>query len=180
MEQQLILVLATGAVVLSVFALLISLGTAARVSRMPTHSAYPGLQTGQPVAREPIAKVTSASTADAVLEGPSAVIFAKSRCGPCQELLAALRETDLGLSKETTLVVDTTDDGASSDVAAAAGFACTVIRDRDHLLRNAFRNSATPTTYIVAGGVVHHQIAGPDAGSIQRSIKAVSSSPLAV
>lgn len=166
MEQQLLLVIAIAAMVLSIVAVLVSIGTAGRVSQLAKpHQVLSGLQPGDRVAIEPIAKLVPLEAAEALLKGPSALVFASANCKPCGELLSSMSRADLELTEQTLLVVDTSGE-PSSDFHELRGLPCTRVVDPDRTLRAAFKTNTTPTTYVISDGIVRRQVAGPDTDAI--------------
>jgi hypothetical protein len=170
--EQLGAVAIVAAVVMSAAALLVAIGTAARVQQLTDRNLVPsGLQKGSPIPRAELEKMISGNALDALVSGPSLVVFVSARCKPCRELVALLSEGDLGLSNSTMLMVDTSGN-ESADLRELGKFPSTWIVDSDRGLREAFKTNGTPTTYVLSGGIVRQQVVGPNLEAIVAALSA--------
>lgn len=160
-------------VAVSVLALAVAAGTAARVSRIEA-GRLPrriGLADGSAIPADALANLVGEEAARALLRGPTLVLFVSPECSPCRQLVEeAPAELASGWS-----VVAVEPDGttARASLQNQAQMAARWLVDSGARLGAAFDTKATPHAFFVRDGVVLDQILGAD-------LEAVSSHLLAL
>jgi hypothetical protein len=162
--------LSVTAVGLSLFALLISLGSAIRVHRLGRvdgdASARPaGLAVGEPVPVETLAEVTGNGYVSQLAVGPSLVIFVTQNCQPCRELIQDLNRPRTVPPGIQILIVEPRVADAESLRDWAAFHAHWAVDDAG-VLKEAFKARGTPHTFLVQDGHVVAQALGTNLRSL--------------
>lgn len=168
--EQLSLVAALAAMLMSIAALLVSGGTAGRLHLVAKQSLVPeGLQAGARISHSTIANLIPSQVLEPLLAGPSLIVFASAKCKPCTELVDSMNRRDFGLSDQTLLMIDTGGNGPS-ELRQLGRFPSTWVTDGDRGLREAFKTNSTPTTYVVVHGIVQKQIVGANVDAIAAAL----------
>jgi hypothetical protein len=149
--------LAVLSMVLSVFALLLSIGAILRVQRAQASpmESYQGIPNGSEVPGDVLAKLLEGDSIYEWLQGPTLVSFVSESCPACLEFVVALNQ--LKLKGLRLLIV--APDGAT-DLRVGATFSALWATDSDRQARTRFEIKATPHTFLLHQGRIQAQHVG--------------------
>jgi hypothetical protein len=156
------LAIALVALAASLFAVLVSVGTALRLSRL--YSSFPevtrsGLPAGAEVPAGALASHLDGEASD-WLEGPSLLVFVTPGCRGCTELLENWDRRGGKTWPERLLMVDV--DAEDEALGQEHAFPARWVLDRNRALQQAFQVQVFPHGYLVESGRVE-QSGHPDA-----------------
>jgi hypothetical protein len=142
----------------ALFALLVSLGTAARVSRIGASGPQPGTEGLPAGARAPtgeLERLVSGVGVDQLAAGPTLLLFVSDGCGACLELVDDLNRA---ASKSNGMLGDATvvlvQHGSESLLRERACFSAHWVADADGKVHTDYRVASFPFTYLIQGGRV--------------------------
>jgi hypothetical protein len=163
------IVLSTLALMISISAVLVSIGVAMR--RPSGAERLIGLASGARVPLEILSRLfTSVPVPDLVQRG-AVVMFISPGCQPCETLLESISEQD-GIGDLPILVIEA---GSPSDksLRELATFDPYWARDPEGLAKQAFETGVTPHAFIVKDGIVKDRLIGSDVSLLQAKAKAL-------
>jgi len=161
MEQAALLLAAVSAV-LSMVAILVSTGTAIRVSRLEgMGEPHEGLTAGSPAPRDAIAGIVPAGQESQWISGPSLIAFVSPSCEPCGQLVMRLNVIRDRLP-QNMLFIEPELDGDKS-LRPLAEFEAHWVNDASTPLRRAFKSFGTPHLFVIRDGLIQDQHLGADA-----------------
>jgi len=142
------------AVFLSVVAVLLSIGTAMRISQIAANRPVRfGLRVGEHVPDAEL-RVELGAKAEALITGPTLIMFVKSDCPPCRQIV---ERVDRVLSERPTrsrlLAIEPAPESVPS-MRDLAHFNADWIRDPEGRLQRAFKAMGTPALFLINEGVV--------------------------
>jgi hypothetical protein len=149
--------LAVLSMVLSVFALLLSIGAVLRVQRAQASpmESYKSIPDGSEVPGDVLAKLLEGDSLYEWLEGPTLLSFVSDSCPACLEFVVALNQMTL---KGLHLLI-VAPDGAT-DLRVSATFPALWATDSDRQARTRFEIKATPHTFLLHQGRIQAQHVG--------------------
>jgi len=152
--------IAVVALALSLFSLLISIGSAGRMVRLERRLSPTGLPAGSAVPREVFASLFEATSVEGWLKGPTLLVLASPSCEPCRDLIELLNEKPADAA--VRLVVVEPESEASHSLQGLARFAASWKTDSTGMVRAAFQTQASPHSFLISDGRVIQQIVGPN------------------
>lgn len=167
--------LGAAALLVSVVALIMALGVAVRLRALEDVALPPraGLPVGSSVPRQPLTDLLDGDSrwlADALL------LFASPDCGPCRDLLTALRGQFTGSTRPVVLIEPPL--AGSESLADLLDVPVTRVVDEAGAVRSAFMAHATPHTFLVRDGLVADQILGANVERVLAMLAADTSPAL--
>jgi hypothetical protein len=176
--DQLVLASAAVAVAISMFALLVSLGTAMRVNQGSiSRMGAQGLEAGDAVPAAELRSLIS-DGADRFMAGPTILAFVTSGCTPCVDMIDALNVRHSAGNDCGPLVVVEPVPAEARSLAESAKFRATWIRDSDRLLANAFKSYSTPQLFLIHAGKVVRAAHGKDVERLIEQAASLAAPPL--
>jgi len=170
MIQQLLVAGVILSLTASVFAVVLSAGTAMRVNQRQMATSVPGgLEVGELIPTEELQSVVGGAV-DTIVAGPTVIAFATSGCRPCREMVDRLNVLlPTGYAYQFVVV-----EPASYEVPSLkemARFEATWVRDPERKLHHAFKSNSTPHVFLVNRGMVLESVRG---GSIESMLRTAS------
>lgn len=167
------MLLGAAALLVSVVALVMALGVAVRLKTLEDTALPPraGLPVGSSAPRQPLTDLLDGDSrwlADALL------LFASPDCGPCRDLLTALRGRLTRRARPVILIEPRLRGGES--LAELLDIPVIRVVDEAGAVRSAFMAHATPHTFVVRDGRVADQILGANVERVLAMV-AVDASP---
>ncbi len=161
---------------ISIVALAVAAGTAARLERfeaarrMPDHI---GLPAGAAVAPSAFDRVLSAEQAARLVEGPSLVLFVSPQCAPCRSLV---ENAPAELAPGWVLAAVEPDGTSDGDSLRHRGQLTDLwLVDAGGKIKGAFDTAATPHAFFVQHGRVIDQVVGPGVDDVRTHLASLGS-----
>lgn len=151
------------ALVASLFALLVAIGSALRLQNAERASGVDvGLPPGSRVDHEALSAFVGRSNADAFVRGPTLVVVAKRTCPGCQDLVVRMNRLSRELGHLRVLMIER-GRGEDATLRTLAEFEAVWVIDSVDRSKQVFRTNISPHAFLIEHGKVLRQMSGTHA-----------------
>ncbi len=158
----------------AVVALAVAAGTAARLERLEARRLPEriGLSPGSSISADVFSGLVADDQADALVRGPSLVLFVSPQCAPCRDLV---EDSPAELAPGWALVAIEPDGTTATDSTRNRGHLTGLwLVDVGSRVRVAFDTTATPHAFFVRDGRVVDQIVGAGVDEVRTHLASLT------